>query len=77
MIRLIIGRLDYRGVSNPPTITFKDYDGSVRLNSVPNVELNPITKLVINGLLSALGIRFDASSVKRLSDIFEYCIQRS
>jgi hypothetical protein len=77
MIRLVIGRLDYRGVNGPPAITFKDYDGSVRLGGVPDVELRPITKLVINRLFSALGIQFDASSVKRLSDIFEYCVQCS
>ncbi|MDT7970233.1 MAG: hypothetical protein RQ842_06670 [Vulcanisaeta sp.] len=42
-----------------------------------NVELNLITKLVINGLLGALGVQFDASSVKRLSGIFECCVQCS
>jgi len=77
MIRLVIGRLDYRGVNGPPTITFKDYDGSTRLEGVPDMELRPITKLVINRLFSALGIQFDASNVKRLSDIFEYCVQCS
>ena len=77
MIRLVIGRLDYRGVGNPPAITFKDYDGSVRLEGVPDIELKPLTKLVINRLFSALGIQFDASNVKRLSDVFEYCTQCS
>jgi hypothetical protein len=77
MIRLVIGRLDYRGVSGAPAITFKDYDGSVRLDGVPDMELRPITKLVINRLFSALGIQFDASSVKRLGDVFEYCVQCS
>jgi hypothetical protein len=77
MIRLVIGRLDYRGVNGPPAITFKEYDGSVRLDGVPDMELRPITKLVINRLFSALGIQFDASNVKRLSDVFEYCVQCS
>jgi hypothetical protein len=77
MIRLVIGRLDYRGVNGPPAITFKDYDGSVRLGGVPDMELKPITKLVINRLFSALGIQFDASNVRRLSDVFEYCVQCS
>jgi hypothetical protein len=77
MIRLVIGRLDYRGVGNPPAITFKDYDGSVRLGGVPDMELRPITKLVINRLFSTLGIQFDASNTKRLSDAFEYCTQCS
>jgi hypothetical protein len=77
MIRLVIGRLDFRGVGNPPAITFKDYDGSVRLGGVPDMELRPITKLVINRLFSALGIQFDASNVKRLGDVFEYCVQCS
>jgi len=77
MIRLVIGRLDYRGVSSAPAITFKDYDGSVRLDGVPDMELKPITKLIINRLLSALGIQFDASNIKRLSDVFEYCVQCS
>jgi hypothetical protein len=77
MIRLVIGRLDYRGVNGPPAITFKDYDGSVRLGGVPDMELRPITKLVINRLFSALGIQFDASNVKRLGDVFEYCVQCS
>jgi hypothetical protein len=77
MIRLVIGRLDYRGINGPPAITFKDYDGSVRLDGVPDMELKPITKLIINRLLSALGIQFDASSTKRLSDVFEYCVQCS
>jgi hypothetical protein len=77
MIRLVIGRLDYRGVGNPPAITFKEYDGSVRLGGVPDMELRPLTKLIINKLFSALGIQFDASSAKRLSDVFEYCVQCS
>jgi hypothetical protein len=77
MIRLVIGRLDYRGINGPPAITFKDYDGSVRLGGVPDMELRPITKLIINRLLSALGIQFDASNTKRLSDVFEYCMQCS
>jgi len=77
MIRLVIGRLDYRGINGPPAITFKDYDGSVRLGGVPDMELRPITKLVINRLFSALGIQFDASNVKRLGDVFEYCVQCS
>jgi len=77
MIRLVIGRLDYRGINGPPAITFKDYDGSVRLGGVPDMELRPITKLIINRLLSALGIQFDASSAKRLGDVFEYCVQCS
>jgi hypothetical protein len=41
------------------------------------MELRPITKLVINRLFSALGIQFDASNVKRLGDVFEYCVQCS
>jgi len=77
MIRLVIGRLDYRGINGPLAITFKEYDGSVRLGGVPDVELRPITKLVINRLFSALGIQFDASNVKRLGDVFEYCVQCS
>jgi len=77
MIRLVIGRLDYRGINGPPAITFKDYDGSVRLGGVPDMELRPITKLIINRLLSALGIQFDVSNTKRLSDVFEYCMQCS
>jgi len=77
MIRLVIGRLDYRGVSSAPAITFKECDGSVRLGGVPDMELRPITKLVINRLFSALGIQFDASNVKRLGDVFEYCVQCS
>jgi len=77
MIRLVIGRLDYRGINGAPAITFKDYDGSVRLDGVPDMELRPITKLVINRLFSALGIQFDASNVKRFSDVFEYCVQCS
>jgi len=77
MIRLVIGRLDFRGVGNPPAITFKDYDGSIRLKGVPDMELRPITKLVINRLFSVLGIQFDASNVRRLGDVFEYCVQCS
>jgi hypothetical protein len=77
MIRLVIGRLDYRGINGPPAITFKDYDGSVRLGGVPDMELRPITKLIINRLFSTLGIQFDASNTKRLSDAFEYCPQCS
>ena len=77
MIRLVIGRLDYKGVSGAPAITFKEYNGSVRLNGVPDMELRSITKLVINRLFSALGIQFDASNVRRLSDAFEYCLQCS
>jgi hypothetical protein len=77
MIRLVVGRLDYRGVNGPPAITFKDYDNAARLNGVPDMELRPITKLVINRLFSALGIQFDASNVKRLGDVFEYCVQCS
>jgi hypothetical protein len=52
MIRLVIGRLDYRGVSGAPAITFKEYDGSVRLDGVPDVELKPLTKLIIIGYLA-------------------------
>jgi len=77
MIRLVIGRLDYGGVSGAPAITFKDYDGSVRLDGVPDVELKPLTRLVINKLFNVLGIQFDASNTKRLSDVFEYCMQCS
>jgi len=77
MIRLVVGRLDYRGINGPPAITFKEYNGSVRLGGVPDMELRPITKLIINRLLSALGIQFDASNTKRLSDVFEYCMQCS
>jgi len=77
MIRLVIGRLDYRGINGPPAITFKEYDGSIRLGGVPDVELKPLTRLVINKLLNVLGIQFDASSTKRLSDVFEYCVQCS
>jgi hypothetical protein len=77
MIRLVIGRLDYGGVSGAPAITFKEYGGSVRLGGVPDMELRPITKLIINRLFSALGIQFDASNVKRLGDVFEYCVQCS
>jgi len=75
MIRLVIGRLDYRGVNGPPAITFKDYDGSVRLGGVPDMELKPLTKLVINKILNVLGIQFDISNIKRLGDAFEYCTQ--
>jgi len=77
MIRLVIGRLDYRGVGNPPAITFKDYDNAIKLDGVPDMELKPLTRLVINKLLNVLGIQFDASSTKRLSDVFEYCVQCS
>ena len=77
MIRLVIGRLDYRGVGNPPAITFKDYDNAIKLDGVPNIELKPLTKLIINRLFGALGIQFDASNVKRLGDVFEYCMQCS
>jgi hypothetical protein len=77
MIRLVIGRLDYRGINGPPAITFKEYDGSVRLDGVPDMELKPLTRLVINKLLNVLNIQFDASSTKRLSDVFEYCVQCS
>jgi hypothetical protein len=77
MIRLVIGRLDYGGVSGAPAITFKDYDGSVRLDGVPDVELKPLTRLVINKLFNVLGIQFDASNTKRLSDVFKYCMQCS
>jgi hypothetical protein len=77
MIRLVIGRLDYRGVGGAPAITFKDYGGSEKLNGIPDMELKPITKLVINRLFSTLGIQFDVSNVKRLSDVFEYCVQCS
>jgi len=77
MIRLVIGRLDYRGINGPPAITFKDYDGSVRLGGVPDMELKPLTRLVINKLFNVLNIQFDASSTKRLSDVFEYCVQCS
>jgi hypothetical protein len=77
MIRLVIGRLDYRGVGNPPAITFKDYDNAIKLGGVPDMELRPITKLVINRLFSTLGIQFDVSNVKRLGDVFEYCVQCS
>jgi hypothetical protein len=73
MIRLVIGRLDYRGINGPPAITFKDYDGSVRLGGVPDMELKPLTRLVVNKLLNVLGIQFDASNVKRLGDVFKYC----
>jgi hypothetical protein len=77
MIRLVIGRLDYGGVSSAPAITFKDYDGSVRLDGVPDVVLKPLTRLVINKLLNVLNIQFDASNARRLSDVFEYCPQCS
>jgi hypothetical protein len=77
MIRLVIGRLDYRGVGGAPAITFKEYDGSVRLGGVPDMELKPLTRLVINKLLNVLGIQFDASNIRRLSDVFEYCVQCS
>jgi hypothetical protein len=77
MIRLVIGRLDYRGVGGAPAITFKDYGGSEKLNGIPDMELKPITKLVINRLFSTLGIQFDVSNVKRLGDVFEYCVQCS
>jgi len=77
MIRLVIGRLDYGGVSGAPAITFKDYDGSVRLDGVPDMELKPLTRLVINKLFNVLNIQFDVSNVKRLGDVFEYCVQCS
>jgi hypothetical protein len=77
MIRLVVGRLDYRGINGPPAITFKDYDGSVRLNGVPDMELKPLTRLVINKLFNVLNIQFDASNARRLSDVFEYCVQCS
>ena len=77
MIRLVIGRLDYRGINGPPAITFKDYDNAIKLGGVPDMELKPLTRLVINKLLNVLGIQFDASSAKRLSDVFEYCVQCS
>jgi len=77
MIRLVIGRLDYRGVGNPPAITFKDYDNAIKLGGVPDMELKPLTRLVINKLFNVLGIQFDASNTKRLSDAFEYCTQCS
>jgi hypothetical protein len=77
MIRLVIGRLDYRGINGPPAITFKDYDNAIKLGGVPDMELKPLTILVINKLFNVLGIQFDASSAKRLSDVFEYCVQCS
>jgi hypothetical protein len=77
MIRLVIGRLDYRGINGPPAITFKDYEGSVRLGGVPDMELRSLTKLVIIRLFSALGLQFDVSNARRLSDVFEYCPQCS
>jgi hypothetical protein len=77
MIRLVIGRLDCRGVNGPPAITFKDYDNAARLDGVPDMELKPLTRLVINKLLNVLGIQFDASNVRWLSDVFEYCVQCS
>ena len=77
MIRLVIGRLDYGGINGAPAITFKEYDGSVRLDGVPDMELKPLTKLIINRLFGALGIQFDASNVKRLGDVLEYCVQCS
>jgi len=77
MIRLVIGKLDYGGVSGAPAITFKEYNGSVRLGGVPDMELKPLTKLVINKILNVLGIQFDISNIKRLSDAFEYCTQCS
>jgi hypothetical protein len=41
------------------------------------MELKPLTRLVINKLLNVLGIQFDASNARRLSDVFEYCVQCS
>ena len=77
MIRLVIGRLDYRGINGPPAITFKDYDNAIKLGGVPDMELKPLTRLVINKLFNVLGIQFDASNARRLSDTFEYCPQCS
>jgi len=77
MIRLVIGRLDYRGINGPPAITFKDYDNAIKLNGVPDMELKPLTRLVINKLFNVLSIQFDVSNVRRLSDVFEYCVQCS
>jgi hypothetical protein len=42
-----------------------------------DMELKPLTRLVINKLLNVLGIQFDASNVRWLSDVFEYCVQCS
>jgi hypothetical protein len=41
MTRLVIGRLDYRGIGGAPAIMFKDYGSSVRLDGVPSMELKP------------------------------------
>jgi hypothetical protein len=77
MIRLVIGKLDYRGINGPPAITFKDYDDAIRLNGIPDMELKPLTRLVINKLFNVLNIQFDVSNVRWLSDAFEYCVQCS
>jgi hypothetical protein len=41
MIRLVTGRLDYRGIGGVPAIMFKDYGSSVRLDGIPDMELKP------------------------------------
>lgn len=73
MIRLIIGRLDIKGLTSG--LTFKEYDGIPELGGIPNVELTPTASLIIMRVSMVINEREPAqvSSGIRLSEVPEYC----
>ena len=71
MIRLVLGRLDYQGIS--VGITFRLGNNAKPLDGVPNAELTPLGRALINRVFHELGINCDATHVKALGDVFSDC----
>ena len=70
MIKLILGRLDYQGIERG--ITFR-LSNAKSLDGVPNAELTPLSRALINRVFHELGINCDATHMRVLGDVFTNC----
>ncbi len=70
MLRLVLGRLDYQGISTGVTFRL----GSAKaLDGIPNARLNTLARALINRAFHELGIECDATHAHSLSEVLEDC----
>ncbi len=73
MLRLVLGRLDYGGITTGG-VTFRFTGGDARaLSGVPDARLNALGKALINRVFRELNINRDSTHLESLSQVFEDC----
>ncbi|ADN49548.1 hypothetical protein [Vulcanisaeta distributa] len=71
MLRLVLGRLDYGGITTG--VTFRFTGDARALSGVPDARLNALGKALINRVFRELNINCDSTHLESLSQVFEDC----